>query len=109
MVTTLPEWLCPWCGTSTTVTYRMRVVSESRICQCGAVGLGALDSDEMIDDAINIFGIAEGYLTPFDSDRLLGLEKNGVEIKEGESIPASPTCPFELWPLWFRRLRRPTS
>lgn len=84
---------------------RLPVICHSRTCECGALALGAppLDTDEIVDDAINLFGIADGYMTPFDADRLAGLGKVGVEMKEGQRIPAGNGLPFEIRVLWFRR------
>jgi hypothetical protein len=61
------------------------------------------DSDEIIDDAIGTFGIADGYLTPFDADRITGLQLVGIEIAEGLPIPSGDGNPFQLRVLWFRR------
>ena len=82
-----------------------QVISESRKCECGAIGLGAPshDTDEIIDDAIGIFGIAEGHMTPFDSDRVAGLQKVGVELAEGEPGIPSSSHYSEYRVLWFRR------
>ena len=78
---------------------------ESKRCQCGALGMAAppRDADEIIDDAIGIFGIAEGYLTPYVSDRVAGLQQIGVEAVEGQRIPTDANNRFEWRVLWFRK------
>lgn len=99
------NWLCPWCGKIAHLPTRHTVICYSKTCACGARALGAppWDSDEIVDDAINIFGIADGFMTSFDADRLAGLQKVGVEIKEGQTIPHGESGPFEIRVLWFRR------
>jgi hypothetical protein len=84
-------------------------ICESRRCKCGAIGIAGppWDTDEIIDDAIGVFGIAAGYLTPFDSDRVAGLRQIGVEVAEGQRIPGASDR-FELRVLWFRRQARST-
>src|SRR5437867_9396913 len=100
------HWVCPWCGKVALLPTHHRVNCHSQTCECGAIGLGApaWDTDEIIDDAIHIFGIADGYRTAFDADRLIGLEKAGVVIREGQPIPAGGDRPFEIRVLWFRRV-----
>jgi len=83
----------------------LRVICQSRICVCGALALGAPpeDTDEIIDDAINVFGIADGYLTELDSDRVAGLKALGVEVAEGRRIAPSAEHHAEIRVLWFRK------
>ena len=99
------EWLCPWCGAIATLPSDSQGICESRRCGCGALGIGAppWDTDEIIDDAIGIFGIAEGYLTPFDSDRVVRLRQVGIEIAEGRRIQPTTSYRFELRVFWFRK------
>lgn len=98
-------WLCPWCGRKAHLPARQVVICHSRACECGALGLGAYpwDTDEIIDDAINVFGIADGYLTPFDEDRMAGLRTVGVEIREGPGVPARDGRRPAIRVLWFRK------
>jgi hypothetical protein len=98
-------WVCPWCGKAVRQPARHHVICHSKMCECGAIGLGAApwDTDEIIDDAINLFGIAEGYSSPLDADRLIGLKKIGVEMREGQTIPAGDESPVAIRILWFRR------
>jgi len=99
------NWLCPWCGKVALPPTEHTVVSYSKTCECGALALAAppWDTDEIIDDAINIFGIADGYLTPYNDDRIAGLEKVGVEIAEGTRVSSGGSHPIKLRVLWFRR------
>jgi hypothetical protein len=46
--------------------------------------------------------IVEGYMTAFETDRVIGLEKAGVEIREGRAIPAGDGRPLKTRVLWFR-------
>lgn len=102
------NWLCPWCGKDALLPTQHKVICYSKTCECGAIALGAppFDTDEIIDDAINIFGIADGYMTPFDADRIVGLEKVGVEVAEGARVSPGGGNPFGLQVLWFRRKAR---
>ncbi len=98
-------WECPWCGSLADRPSSLRVISYSRICLCGALALAAPpeDSDEIIDDAINVFGIADGYLTEFNSDRIAGLRAIGVDVIEGQRIEPTPSIPSRYRVLWFRQ------
>jgi hypothetical protein len=100
-----PEWQCPWCRAVATPLSGAPGICEKKRCACGALGIGAppRDTDEIIDDAIGIFGIHGSFLTPFDADRVAGLQQAGVEVAEGRRIPADATHPFEYRVLWFRR------
>jgi hypothetical protein len=53
----------------------------------GRYGAPSRDTDEIVDDAINVFGIADGYMTSFDTDRLAGLQKVGCRSKTGADDP----------------------
>jgi hypothetical protein len=99
------DWLCPWCQAVARLPGNPAGICESRRCGCGALGIAApaRDTDEIIDDAIGVFGIPEGSLTPFDADRVAGLQQLGVEVAEGEPIPAGVISRFELRVLWFRK------
>ena len=98
-------WECPWCALLADRPADLRVICQSRICVCGALALGAPpeDTDEIIDDAINVFGIADGYLTELDSDRVAGLKALGVEVAEGRRIAPSAEHHAEIRVLWFRK------
>jgi hypothetical protein len=98
-------WLCPWCDGLANLPVEFAVTCDSRRCECGALGLGAPshDTDEIIDDAINIFGIANGYMFPFDTDRVAGLQRIGVDVAEGQTVAPSGSDRVELRVLWFRR------
>jgi len=100
-----PDWSCPWCRTVATRASGLPVICESRRCGCGALALGAppVDTDEIVDDAINLFGIAEGHLTEFDADRIAGLRQLGIEVAEGDFMQPEASHPFGFRVLWFRR------
>jgi hypothetical protein len=104
------EWLCPWCRAIANKPGNMSGICESKRCECGALGIATppWDTDEIVDDAIGVFGIPEGDLTPYDSDRVAGLQQVGVEVAEGERIPAGVLNRFELRVLWFRRREHAT-
>lgn len=79
-------WRCPWCGKLAGLPTYFVVICQSRVCECGALSLGAVswDTDEIVDDAINVFGpIPSEYVTPLDADRVAGLERIGVEVAGG--------------------------
>ncbi len=99
------QWLCPWCGTVARLPTQHSVLCHSRTCECGALALGAppWDTDEIIDDAIGIFGIADRYMTPYDADRILGLQEGGVEVAEDPRMPSGDDKSSQLRILWFRR------
>jgi hypothetical protein len=52
------DWCYPWCSRFAGLPTDFAVICESRVCECGALGLAApsWDTDEIIDDAINVFG-----------------------------------------------------
>jgi len=74
-----------------------------------ALGAPTRDTDEIIDDAINIFGIADGYMTPYDANRILGLQKGGVEVAEDLRMPSGDGNSSQLRILWFRRKGEPAT
>ncbi len=44
-------------------------------------------------------------MTPYDTDRVAGLRRLGIDIVEGEIVAADRrTSPFDLRVLWFRQL-----
>lgn len=102
-------WCCPWCERMAVKHSSLPVICKSRICDCGAVALGApsRDTDEILDDAINVFGgIEDAFMTPYNTDRVAGLRRLGIDIVEGEIVAADRgTSPFDLRVLWFRRIR----
>jgi len=100
------EWVCRWCSGRTSTPMDGQVICVSRVCQCGAIALAAPahDFDEVVDDAIHLFGIADEYLTPFDWDRVAGLEQLGVNMLEGSVISGQPSgSPHDLRVFWFRK------
>src|SRR5712692_348150 len=105
------KWLCPWCRRVAHLPTQHRVICHSRTCECGALALGAptRDTDEIIDDAIGIFGITDGYMTPYDADRILGLQESGVEVADDPRMPSGDGNSFQLRILWFRRKAEPET
>lgn len=71
------------------------------------MGAPSRDTDEILDDAINVFGgIEDAFMTPYNTDRVAGLRRLGIDIVEGEIVAADRgTSPFDLRVLWFRRIR----
>jgi histidine triad (HIT) family protein len=98
------EWTCPWCRALATLPGSASIC-QSRRCECGALAIAAppWDTDEIIDDAIGVFGIGVAHLTSLDSDRVTGLRQMGVDVAEGQRLPATGSDRFELRVLWFRR------
>jgi len=98
------NWSCPWCEHTAAPDASQTTISEARYCPCGAIGLGAPahDFSEVIDDAVGMFGIADGFLTPHDSDRIRGLHKSGVEIRPGIDLAPDDQFPLGLEVMWFR-------
>lgn len=81
------RWSCPFCGQAATLQTKHSLFCESRTCHCGAIALVApiVDTDEIVDDALGLFGVrirkdSRGY----DALLLNDLRREGVEIREGE-------------------------
>jgi hypothetical protein len=99
-------WSCPFCGTVATGETKEHVLCESRTCSCGAIALAApaCDQDEIIDDALGIFGVQIREETKgFDALLLSDLRDAGVEMREGQSARVSEGFWGEYTSLWFRR------
>ena len=99
---TQEKWKCPWCH-QTATRETERVICESRTCDCGAIALSARveDSDEIIDDAVNVFGVHIQETSCGFSDLIIAdIVQSGVEVKggilEGAPLPTK-RC------IWFRR------
>ena len=103
------RWRCPWCDRTASLATPHTVICDTRRCNCGAIALGAppYDFDEVVDDAINIFGIDVRYRTPFDADRVRGLQERGVEIREGCTVRVHTDPILEFRYFWFRREAEP--
>jgi hypothetical protein len=100
------RWRCPFCGEMAGEPTREPVICDSRTCRCGAIALGAppRDFDEIVDDAINVFGprIRESS-KGFDSLLLADLRRAGVEVRDG--ICAKVPSGLEHRYVWFRAPR----
>ena len=108
------RWRCPFCGfvaTQPTQGTPRSLICESRTCSCNAVALAApsVDLDEIIDDAVGIFGIAiRDESRGVDALMLGDIRRAGVEVRRGESVPARQGLPLEYVSVWFRGPRRET-
>lgn len=99
-------WRCPWCGEIAKRATIPEPLSESRTCDCGAIGLTAAvrDSDEIIDDAINIFGVRTRETSKGFSDLLLAdVAQSGVEVRGGTLAGGPEGLPTHRW-VWFKKL-----
>ncbi len=103
------EWLCPFCSSIASDPLTDSVVCEGRRCACGAIALAAplIDSDEIIDDAINLFSIQISK-TPklYDALVLEEICESGVEYLEGKRarVGADSLGEWGNWTsLWFRK------
>jgi RNA polymerase subunit RPABC4/transcription elongation factor Spt4 len=99
-------WVCPFCGAVATLLTPRGVVSASRTCSCGAIGLAApmRDLDEIVDDAINLFQVTvRGESRGYDALLLDDIRRSRVEIRTGEAGRAPTGLRQEYQSLWFRR------
>ncbi len=100
------DWLCPFCGAVATRETQDRVLCDSRSCSCGAIGLAApvVDSDEIVDDALGVFGVqVSAESRGFDHLLLEDLRNAGVEVREGQRTRVGEGFWGEYISLWFRR------
>lgn len=100
------QWQCPWCGNEARNETSI-LVPDSRACDCGAVGFAApqVDSDEIIDAAIDYFHVAtRPESRGFDSMLLQDIKQSGIEICEGMLSRDPEALAFwaEIRHLWFR-------
>jgi hypothetical protein len=98
------KWECPWCGC--VATQVLESICESRLCDCGALALGApsVDYDEITDEAIGYFRIQiQQESRGFESRLLSDILQSGVEFRDG----ATDTRGKGFWDAyvyrWFRR------
>lgn len=100
------SWLCPFCGRVATQETSEVVLCDSRTCSCGAIALAAPrpDTDEIVDDALNIFGVQiRDESRGFDSLLLEDIRRAGVEVREGQRARVREGLLGEYVSLWFRR------
>ena len=100
------RWLCPFCGVFAVLETKQQALCDSRTCSCGAIALAApaVDTDEIIDDALGIFSVpirdeSHGY------DNLLveDICRAGIEVREGDQVRVREGFWGEYRCLWFRR------
>jgi hypothetical protein len=85
-----------------------RVICYTRTCECGAIALGAppWDTDEIIDDAIGLFGVEiRPQSRGFDSILMGEILRSGVEVRMGELVQGVSEMPegLKYQFIWFRR------
>src|SRR5689334_22044363 len=95
---------CPWCASLARAS-SFGAACEARSCVCGAVVIGAPapDFEEVVAEAMSLFGVDPDHLTPFDGDRVAGLRARGVEIHPGWRIQSSKMDHLLYEFYWFRR------
>lgn len=100
-------WTCPFCEVPAIRPTEAGVLCDSRTCECGAIGLAAraCDRDEIIDDAIGLFGVGIREDTRgYDAMLLENVRMAGVDIRHGKTVPGpSGRKGTDLTSLWFRR------
>ena len=99
------QWECPYCSGKATIENTHRIICESLGCSCGAIALAApaVDQDEIIDDALNIYRIklsekAKGY----NSLMIEEIKAAGIDVKEGQSPKINDSLWGEYISLWFK-------
>ena len=100
-------WTCPFCVNVAAGQVEQSVLCACRKCVCGAIGIAApkVDNDEIVDDAIYIFGVrtreeSRGY----DALLLDDIRRTGVEIREGQRCKVKDGFWGEYKSLWFRKV-----
>lgn len=100
-------WTCPFCNSRATQQTAARVLCDSRTCACGAIALAApaCDMDEIIDDAVGVFGVGIREDTRgYDSLILENVRMAGVEIRHGQTVAIKRSGsgkPRDYKSLWF--------
>lgn len=97
---------CPFCDRVAGDAPPGRTLCAARRCGCGAVGLSApaVDTDEIIDDAIGLFDVGvRDASRGHDAALLEDVRRAGIEVREGWSGGSGlhPWGPQRT--LWFRR------
>ena len=86
------SWTCPWCDTPALRRSKKKTVCECRECSCGAIGLSATvnDSDEIVDDAIGLFGVETLDSSRCFYDLLLAdVVRSGIDVRGGKLDPVA--------------------
>jgi len=94
-------WVCAFCGAATDDDGGLAGVCYARLCACGAVAFAApqRDADEVIDEAVNYFGVAtSGWAEGRPDD----LARDGVVTRRGH-FPGPPPVRGAWLCLWFHR------
>jgi hypothetical protein len=103
------EWECPWCGANARNKTSI-ILLDSRACDCGAVAIAGprIDSDEIIDAAIDHFHVTtRPESCGYDAMFLQDIQRSGIEIREG-CVTQDPQALAPWGPvrhLWFRRMK----
>ena len=98
------SWICPWCDTLAVQRSAKQIICECRECSCGAIGLSAPvhDSDEIVDDAITLFGVETSESSRGFNDLLLAdIARSGIEIRGGKLEPGDSLPTQRI--IWFKK------
>lgn len=98
---------CPWCREEATAHGRCAGICFARECDCGALALGApiRDFDEVLDDAIQHYGIAPDKMKVNFGKPEEWLAESGIDFRDGGTAgtvhyfwfrrtPFNHTCPW---------------
>ena len=98
---------CPWCKKAVVPEPPLPLRCERARCACGAIGLCAdvRDTDEIVDEAIDIFGVQPEETSRGFNDLLLAdVVRAGVDVRGGPLIyNGDDPFPRRRW-MWFRRV-----
>lgn len=99
------KWKCPWCGRVATIVRES--ICDSRLCECGAVAIGAAvgDWDEVTDEAIDFFDVTiRQESAGFESLLREDIRRAGVETRPGviDRDMGRPRGRAYIY-AWFRR------
>ena len=97
---------CPWCQSVAEIAPDLRTLSKAVRCACGALGFCANveDTDEIVDDAIDIFGVRTEETSRGFTDLLLAdVVRAGVDVRGGPlAFDGDDPFPRRRW-IWFRK------
>ena len=103
----MPNAQCPWC--KKVVAQGPPSICETARCECGAIGLGAPveDTDEIVDEAIGIFGVQPEETSRGFTDLLLAdVVRAGIDVRGGLLVfDRGDPFPRRRW-IWFRKLQQ---
>ena len=98
------SWICPWCNAPASAESAKRTLCASRECTCGAIGLSApiRDTDEIVDDAFNLFAVEKVESSVGFTDlQLADIAQGGVDVRGGTLDPDDPFPSHRV--IWFRK------